>query len=131
MITTTTNFFLLLTISVLIISVAVPNANATIEMDGIILTDPINGECIGDYDITRDSKNCVRSDERVDCDSDPDNSLCNSEMGRNGIIFCDLYAGLTGSRIAYGGCYDRNDNPEDYCEHYREDDEEFCEIIEK
>jgi hypothetical protein len=26
-----------------------------------------------------------------------------------------VYSGLTGSRIAYGGCYDRNDDPEEYC----------------
>jgi hypothetical protein len=31
------------------------------------------------------------------------------EKGRGGSIFCDEYAQLTGSRIAYGGCYDRND----------------------
>jgi hypothetical protein len=39
------------------------------------------------------------------------------------LIFCDEYAGLTGSRIAYGGCYDRNDNVGEYCDKYHEEEE--------
>jgi hypothetical protein len=40
------------------------------------------------------------SAQEVDCNEDPDNSLCNGEDGRNGSIFRDEYAQLTGSRIA-------------------------------
>ena len=48
------------------------------------------------------------------------------DKGRKGGIFCDVYTGLTGSRIAYGGCYDRNDDPEEYCLTYPEDNWNFC-----
>jgi hypothetical protein len=49
-------------------------------------------------------------------------------MEIGGSIFYDIYAELTGSRIAYGGCYDRNDYPEKYCVTYPED-EDFCNLI--
>jgi hypothetical protein len=60
---------------------------------------------------------CVRAQE-VDWNNKPDSSLCTGEKGRGGSVFCDEYAQLTGSRIAYGGCYDRNDNPRSYCDNY-------------
>ena len=50
-------------------------------------------------------------------------------MGKDGLIFCDEYAQLTGSRIAYGGCYDRNDSPADYCNNYHQEDADFCRRI--
>lgn len=59
--------------------------------------------------------------QEVDCNNEPNSPLCTGEKGRGGSIFCDEYAGLTGSRIAYGGCYDRNDNPEEYCINYQDD----------
>lgn len=60
---------------------------------------------------------------RIDCDENGDHSWCNGAIGRNGIPFCDL-------DIRPGSCYDRNDNPQDYCEQYGESDKDFCEIIE-
>jgi hypothetical protein len=62
--------------------------------------EPMNdGTCPEGYDITKDGGDCVSAQE-VDCNEDPDNSLCNGEDGRNGSIFRDEYAQLTGSRIA-------------------------------
>lgn len=39
------------------------------------------------------------------------------------VIICCKNGTATGSRIAYEGCYDRNDNPKEYCEHYAKDEE--------
>jgi hypothetical protein len=96
------------------------------DLTGLITADPVNGECIGEYDLSKDGQLCGRG-ERVDCDVDPDNSLCNGQDGRHGHIFCDVYAGITGSRIAYGGCYERNDTPENYCVNYLDGNWNFCE----
>jgi|SRR5215218_1980624 hypothetical protein len=109
-------------------STIMASAVVVATIDGIILTDLVNGECLDGIDKTKDGKSCVRAD-RAACGIDPDNSLCNDQSGSHGHIFCDLYAGLTGSRMAYGGSYDRNDNPEEYCISYSED-KEFCNLIE-
>lgn len=100
---------------------------------GVISKDPVNGECIQGYDLTKDAKKCVRAQE-VDCNSEPDSSLCTGESGRYGSLFCDEYAQLTGSRIAYGGYYDRNDNPRSYCDDYAIEEAKkglgwFCESV--
>jgi hypothetical protein len=65
----------------------------------------------------------VAASSRISCSADPENPYCNSDLGRNGIPFCDL-------KIDTGMCYDRNDNPEGYCEMYGRDDIEFCRMIE-
>ena len=78
-------------------------------MTGLITTEPVNGECTGEYDLSKDGQLCVRGDD-IDCDKEPNHDLCSGERGRGGSIFCDVHAGITGSRIAFGGCYDRNDN---------------------
>jgi hypothetical protein len=88
------------------------------KMVYVISKDPVEGKCPDGYDMTKDAEKCVRAQE-VDCDDDNSNSpLCTGEKGRRGSIFCDEYAQLTGSRIAYGGCYDRNDVPDEYCDQY-------------
>lgn len=63
----------------------------------------------------------------MNCDNS-NSPLCTGEKGRGGCIFCDEYAQLTGSRIAYGGCYDRNDAPDEYCDQYAKEytGTEFC-----
>src|SRR5215211_6898190 len=63
------------------------------------------------------------SSGRINCDTNPDDAFCNSEKGRDGLPFCDIVRNAV-------SCYDRNDNPEEYCEKYREDDKDFCRIIE-
>jgi hypothetical protein len=40
-------------------------------------------------------------------------------MRRNGIPYCD-------EEVRPGPCYDRNDNPTDYCENYSQSDLQFC-----
>jgi hypothetical protein len=69
----------------------------------------------------------VFASERIDCNENPDHSLCNGERGITGTIFCDVQYQEEGSKSA---CYDRNDNPKEYCEKYRDIDKDFCEIIE-
>lgn len=64
---------------------------------------------------------------RVDCDENPNDSLCNGDRGIDGNPFCDIQYQEEGRKH---GCYDRNDNPQEYCEKYREIDDDFCEIIE-
>ena len=86
-----------------------------IPMIGVISKDPVDGECVQGYELTKDAKKCMRAQE-VDCNS----PLCTGEKWRGGSIFCDEYAQVTGSRIAIGGCYDRNDNPEEYCVNYQD-----------
>lgn len=91
-------------------------------MIGVISKDPVDGECVQGYELTKDAKKCMRAQE-VDCNS----PLCTGEKWRGGSIFCDEYAQVTGSRIAIGGCYDRNDNPEEYCVNYQDGKQNFCE----
>ena len=110
--------------SVAILAIMTPNVNASEELPpGIISVEPQNETCPEGYDITKDGQHCVRAQE-VDCNRDPDSPLCTGETGRGGSIFCDEYAGLTGSWIAYGGCYDRNDNVGEYCDKYHEEEEQ-------
>lgn len=60
----------------------------------------------------------VNSDDTMENDIPPDGEG----------LFCDQRAQLTGSRIAPGGCYDRNDNPEEFCVNNPQYTK-FCEII--
>jgi hypothetical protein len=65
----------------------------------------------------------IRGADRIDCSSQTISMpTCNGTRGRNGLIFCDIYAAFTGSRIAYGGCYDRNDNLRSYCDEFHEEE---------
>jgi hypothetical protein len=59
---------------------------------------------------------------KVDCDANPNHPYCTGEKGRDGGPFCDLPSHP-------GSCYDRNDNPEEYCTTYPYDSD-FCELIE-
>jgi len=61
---------------------------------------------------------------QLDCDANPDDAFCNGDKGRDGLPFCDIVRDAV-------SCYDRNDNPKDYCENYREDDKDFGKIIVK
>jgi hypothetical protein len=56
-----------------------------------------------------------------------DESLYNGDRGIEGKIFCDIQYQKEDRKH---DCYDRNDNPKEYCEKYRELDADFCEIIE-
>ncbi|HZA68186.1 MAG TPA: hypothetical protein VE548_00695 [Nitrososphaeraceae archaeon] len=68
--------------------------------------------------MTKDAKKCVRAQE-LGCDGNNSKSpLCTGEKGRGGSILCDEYAHLTGSRIAYGGCYDSKDFCMAVCSNY-------------
>ena len=106
-----------------ILVIMTPNVNAKKELPrGIISVESQNETCPEGYDITKDGQHCVRAQE-VDCNRDPDSPVCTGKTGRGGSIFCDEYAGLTDSRIAYGGCYDRNDIVGEYCDKYHEEEE--------
>jgi hypothetical protein len=76
-----------------------------------------------DRDFGRDNNGQSDGSGRINCDANPDDAFCNSEKGRNGLPFCDIVRNVR-------SCYDRNDNPKEYCEKYREDDRDFCRIIE-
>ena len=78
-------------------------------------------KCPEGYSRTEDGQNCKLRD--VQCDVEPENSLCNGERGREGIIFCDIQ-----NQEGEGSetCYDRNDNPEEYCLKYQDDSWNFC-----
>jgi hypothetical protein len=78
--------------------------------------------CPDGYDRTEDGENCKLRDVR--CDEDPDHSLYNGERGREGLIFCDVLYQETGGKGE--GCYDRNDNPEQYCLMHPGDPWDFC-----
>lgn len=54
-----------------------------------------------------------------------DESLYNGDRGIEGKIFCDIQEQETGSK---SGCYDRNDNPEEYCIKHPEHTD-FCNLI--
>ena len=96
----------------------------------------VNGTCAEGFDITKDGQMCVRG-ENEDCAETNQTTyrpLCDGSRDRDGLIFCDIYATFTGSRIAYGGCYDRNDNPVEYCSHFateegRNDDGWTCDNL--
>lgn len=60
--------------------------------------------------------------ELIDCNTYPESEYCNSEKGRDGLPFCDLVSNAE-------SCYDRNDNPEEYCSKYSNSDSDFCKII--
>ncbi len=69
-----------------------------------------------------DSVTLGEEQELIDCNTYPENEYCNSEKGRDGLPFCDLVKNA-------GSCYDRNDNPEEYCSKYSNLDSDFCQII--
>jgi hypothetical protein len=50
-------------------------------MEGIISIEPIDDG----YDFTKNTENYVRAQD-VDCNEDPNSSLCFGEKGRNGSI---------------------------------------------
>ncbi len=79
-------------------------------------------KCLDGYQRTDDGEKCELKD--VQCDETPDNSLCNGERGREGLIFCDVLYQETGGKGE--GCYDRNDNPEQYCLMHPGDPWDFC-----
>jgi hypothetical protein len=67
---------------------------------------------------------CVEGADRIDCSNQTISMpTWNGTRGRNGVIICDINSSFTDSRIAYGGCYDRNDNPRDYCSHFAKEEE--------
>jgi hypothetical protein len=84
-----------------------------------------NSTCARGYDITKDDQMCIRGDNE-DCTNNNQTTYkthCDGSRGRDGLIFCDIYVTFTGSRIAYGGCYDRNDNPFEYCSHFAKEEQ--------
>jgi hypothetical protein len=87
------------------------------------IVDPIPTEtgskCPEGYSRTDDGDQCQLKE--VQCDETPDDPLCNGERGRRGNIFCDIQYQEGGS----GTCYDRNDNPEEYCLTYKDDNNWF------
>jgi hypothetical protein len=68
-----------------------------------IETDRGTSACPDGYQRTDDGERCQLKD--VQCDEEPDNSLCNGERGREGNIFCDIQQEEGGNET----CYDRYD----------------------
>lgn len=73
-----------------------------------------------------------RDFSRIDCDEIPGHSRCTGFQGRDGLIFCDVQYQDVGFK---SNCYDRNDNPREYCDEYAIDESdrwykaEFCQSI--
>ena len=73
-----------------------------------------------------------RDFSKIDCDEHPDHSRCNGHKGRDGSIFCDVQYQDVGYKE---NCYDRNDNPSEYCDNYaieesnKEWTAEFCQAV--
>ena len=73
-----------------------------------------------------------RDFSRIDCDEHPNHSRCTGFGGRNGLIFCDVAYEDLGYKP---GCYDRYDNPTNYCDNYAKEESgqewtaEFCQSI--
>ena len=107
-------------VALIIVALAVPITNVSASPKPEIVPPVITGgtasgsgnACPDGYErIEREGEgadDCKLRD--VQCDEDPDHSLCNGERGREGLIFCDVLYQETGGKA--GGCYDRDDNPE-------------------
>jgi hypothetical protein len=87
-------------------------------------SDPADVDRFGDcYD---------RDFSRIDCDEHQNHSRCVGFEGRDGLIFCDVQYQDVGYKE---NCYDRNDNPSEYCDKYavEESDKkweaEFCRSV--
>jgi hypothetical protein len=87
-------------------------------------SDPADVDRFGDcYD---------RDFSRIDCEEHPGHSRCGGTTGREGLIFCDRQQEEMGFQE---NCYDRNDNPKEYCDNYAIDESdrwytaEFCQSI--
>jgi hypothetical protein len=103
-----------------------PYCNGTEGAGGMIYcdlawSDPADYDRFGDcYD---------RDFSRIDCDEHPNHSRCVGHDGRDGLIFCDVQEGDVGFKE---NCYDRNDNPKEYCDNYAVEESakewtaEFC-----
>ncbi len=111
-------------IALVIVALAVPvvNVNASSKPE-IVSAVPTGGpgsgtKCPDGYDRMKGNDNCELRD--VQCDEDPDHSLCTGERGREGSIFCDVLYQETGGKA--GGCYDRNDTPDQHCDKYTEEE---------
>lgn len=55
----------------------------------------------------------MRDFSPIDCDEHTGHSGCGGTTGRNGLIFCDVQQRDMGFKE---NCYDRNDNPTEYCD---------------
>jgi hypothetical protein len=113
-------------VTLVIVALAVPVVNVSASSKPEIVPPVITGSgsgsmCPDGYSRTEDGENCKLRD--VQCDEDPDDSLCNGERGREGLIFCDVQYQEEGSKSS---CYDRNDNPEQYCLMHPGDPWDFC-----
>ena len=68
----------------------------------------------------------------IDCDEYPNHSRCGGTQGRDGLMFCDIQQRDMGFKE---NCYDRNDNPKEYCDKYAVEEadprysEWFCEAV--
>jgi hypothetical protein len=68
----------------------------------------------------------------IDCGEHPDHSRCTGFQGRDGLIFCDVQYQDVGYKE---NCYDRNDNPSEYCDSYAVEESskewtaEFCQTV--
>ncbi|MGC1134214.1 MAG: hypothetical protein WA941_15415 [Nitrososphaeraceae archaeon] len=87
-------------------------------------SDPADYDRFGDcYD---------RDFSRIDCGEHPGHSRCGGFQGRDGLIFCDKQYEDMGFKE---NCFDRNDNPKEYCDNYAIDESdrwykaEFCQSI--
>ena len=73
-----------------------------------------------------------RDFSRIDCVEIPGHSRCIGFEGRDGLIFCDVHYQNLGFK---SNCYDRNDNPREYCDNYAIDESdrwykaEFCQSV--
>lgn len=87
--------------------------NGTEGADGMVSCDLAGVERGACYD---------RDFSRIDCDEHSGHSRCGGTTGRNGLIFCDVVYADLGIKPS---CYDRNDNPERYCDNYAVEESDF------
>jgi hypothetical protein len=58
-----------------------------------------NGTCAEGYNLAKGGQSCIRGADRIDRSSQTISmSTCDGTRGRNGLIFCNIYAAFTGSR---------------------------------
>jgi hypothetical protein len=104
-------------------------------------TDPNDPRCTGE-DGAGGMNFCVPGDRfgdcydadfsRIDCNEHQQHTRCIGHQGRDGLIFCDVQYQDMGFK---DNCYDRNDNPKEYCDNYAKEESdrwhkaEFCQAI--
>jgi hypothetical protein len=62
----------------------------SVAQEGIISKDPVDGRCIGEYDLTKDGKKCIMMED-IDCGENPNHPF---GIGNMGSAYCYIFSTL-------------------------------------